>query len=131
MAYVRKDERTLGELFSDLSDQIQDMVRKEFLLARNEMASKVSRGAEDARSAAIGGVLMHTGALAVAAAVILLLGLIIPLWLSALLVGLGAAWFGYGLAQKGISDLKRIDITPHQTVSTLKENRQWLRRKAH
>ncbi len=131
MAYVRKDERTLGELFSDLSDQVQDMVRKEFQLARNEMASKVSRGAEDARSVAIGGVLMHTGALAIAAAAVLLLGLIIPLWLSALLVGLAAAWFGYGLAQKGVSDIKRIDITPHQTVSTLKENRQWLRRKAH
>jgi hypothetical protein len=63
--------------------------------------------------------------LAVLAGVIVLLGQVIPMWLSALLVGLVVAGVGYFLVRRGLDALKREDLAPRQTIETLKEDQQW------
>ncbi len=65
------------------------------------------------------------GFLALLAALILVLAIFRPGWLAALVVGLVVAGVGYFLVQKGLTDLKRIDLAPRQTVETLKEDVQW------
>ena len=45
--------------------------------------------------------------------------------MAALVVGLVVAGVGYFLVQKGLTDLKRTDLAPRQTVETLKEDAQW------
>jgi hypothetical protein len=49
----------------------------------------------------------------------------VPWWLSALIVGIGIAGVGYFLVQKGIDSLKEIDLTPKQTLRTIKEDVEW------
>ncbi len=41
------------------------------------------------------------------------------------MVGLVVAGVGYVLVQKGLTNLKRTDLAPRQTVETLKEDVQW------
>jgi len=56
---------------------------------------------------------------------ILGLGQLLPLWLSALIVGLVVAVVGYGVLQSGVSALKRANLTPQETIETLKEDAEW------
>ncbi len=130
MAYARKEERTLGELISDLSDETRQLVRKEMQLASNEMNLKVQRAVTDFRSIAIGGGVAYAGVLAIIGGIVLLLGLFIPLWLSALIVGALVAGIGYYLVKKSVADMKGIGMAPHETIESLKENERWLKRKA-
>jgi len=59
--------------------------------------------------------------------VIIVLGGVIPLWLSALVVGLVIAALGLFLVVKGANTLRREDPAPQETIETLKEDREWLR----
>jgi ABC-type xylose transport system permease subunit len=51
-------------------------------------------------------------------------------WISALLVGVVVAAIGGYLVSKGLNALRQQDLTPSQTVETLKEDAQWIRKRA-
>jgi hypothetical protein len=48
-----------------------------------------------------------------------------PLWIAALLVGLVVAGIGYVLVRGSLAALRSLDLTPRQTVRTLKEDVEW------
>ena len=121
-----KDDRSLGELFAELAREMTTLVSQEVQLAKTEMSQKASRMAKDIGFLVVGGAVVYAGFLAIMAAVIILLATAgVPWWLSALLVGLVVAGVGYFLIQKGRQALAREDLTPRQTVETLKEDTQW------
>ena len=120
-----KNDRSLGELFSELAQDTSTLVRQEMTLAKTEMSQKASRVGKDVGFLAAGGAVAYAGLLAVLAGIIVLLGQIIPMWLSALLVGLVVAGVGYFLVRKGLEALKREDLAPRQTIETIKEDQQW------
>jgi len=120
-----RDERSLGELFSELAQETSTLVRQEVNLAKVEMSEKASRAGKHVGFLAAGGAVAYAGLLAILAGVIVLLGQVIPMWLSALLVGLVVAGVGYFLVRKGLDALKREDLAPRQTIETLKEDGQW------
>jgi len=120
-----REERSLGELFGDLSRETSALVRHEVELARTEMGQKASQVGKDIGSLAVGGAIAYAGFLAILAAVIIALSAAIPWWLSALLVGLVVAGIGYFLVQKGLTALKRQDMAPKQTLQTVKEDKEW------
>jgi Putative Actinobacterial Holin-X, holin superfamily III len=121
----QSDERSLGELFGELANATSTLVREEIRLARVEMTQKATSAGKDVGMIGAGGALAYAGLLALIAAVIIGLGQLIPMWLSALIVGLIVVGIGYVLIQRGLSALKRIDPTPHQTIETLKEDTEW------
>ena len=121
-----KDERSLGELFGDLARDMGTLVSQEVALARTELTGTASRVGKDIAFLAVGAMVAYAGLLAIIAAVILLLGASgVPLWVSALLVGLIVAGLGYVLVQRGLTALKREDLAPRQTIESLKEDTQW------
>jgi len=120
-----KAERSLGELFAELARETSTLVRQEVALAKTEMTQKATQVGRDAGMIGIGGAIAYAGLLALIAAAILGLGELIPLWLSALIVGLVIAVIGYAVIQKGIGALKRVDLTPRETIETLKEDAEW------
>ncbi len=120
-----KNDRSLGELFSELAQDTSTLVRQEMTLAKTEMSQKASRVGKDVGFLAAGGAVAYAGLLAVLAGIIVLLGQIIPMWLSALLLGLVVAGVGYFLVRKGLEALKREDLAPRQTIETIKEDGQW------
>lgn len=125
MAPVPQNERSLGELFAELSRETSTLVRSEVALAKNELAEKAAKAGRDASMIAVGGALAHAGLLVIIAAVVLLLvqaGL--AAWLAAVIVGIGVAGVGYVIAQ-GVTALKHDDLTPRQTMDSMKETAQW------
>ncbi len=121
-----RDDRSLGDLFAELTHETSTLVRQEVELARVELSQKVSRVGRDAASLAVGGALAYAGLLAIVAAVILGLGEAgLPWWLSALLVGVVIGGIGYLLVDRARSAIKEADLAPRRTAETLKENREW------
>jgi hypothetical protein len=120
-----RDGRSLGELFSELAQETSTLVRQEVNLAKTEMGDKASRAGRHVGVLAAGGALAYAGLLAILAGVIALLNDVMPLWASALLVGIVVAIVGYLLIRKGLDALKREDFAPRETIETLKEDQQW------
>ncbi len=120
-----RDDRSLGELFTELAQETSTLVRQEVNLAKTEVSQKASRAGKHIGTLAAGGAVAYAGLLAILAGVIVLLDEVMPLWLSALLVGLVVAGVGYFLVRRGLDALKREDLAPRQTIETLKEDQQW------
>jgi len=126
MASPNPSERSLGELFAELSRETSALVRHEVALAKTELSEKAARAARDASMVAAGGALAHAGLLTIVAAVVLLLATAgLPPWLAAIIAGLSVAGVGYAIAQKGLTALKHEDLTPRQTIDSVKETAQW------
>jgi len=121
------NDRSIAELVTRLSKETVTLVRKEVQLAKAEMSQKASRVGKNVGFLVVGGVVAYTGLLALVAALILVLGLIIPYWLSAAIVGLVIVAIGAVLVTKGANTLRQEDPTPRETVETLQEDREWLR----
>src|SRR5918997_2524635 len=125
MQQSRDDNRSLGELFSELAQDTSTLVRQEVTLAKTEMSHKASRSGKHIGVLAAGGAVAYAGLLALLAGVIVLLDNVMPLWASALLVGVVVAVVGYLLVRRGLDALKREDFTPRETIETFKEDQQW------
>ncbi len=122
-----RDNRSIGELIAELSRETTTLVRQELQLAKAEMSQKASRAGKNVGFLVVGGVVAYTGLLAIIAAVVIVLGNVIALWLSALVVGAVIAAVGLILVIKGANTLRQEDPTPQETIETLKEDREWLR----
>lgn len=121
----QRDERSLGDLFAELARETGSLVRQEVALAKTEMTQKAAQVGRDVGVVGVGGAIAYAGFLALVAALILALGQLVPLWLSALIVGLVVAVVGYVVIQTGIGALKRADLAPRETIETLKEDAEW------
>jgi len=120
------DERSLGDLFGDLARDMGTLVSHEIALARTELTEKASRVGKDLGVLAVGGLVAYAGLLAIIAAVILLIATWgVPLWVSALIVGAIVAGIGALLVQRALAALKQQDLTPRQTIDSIKEDTQW------
>ena len=124
---MQRDERSIGELFAELANETSTLVRQEVQLAKTEITQKVTSAGKDVGMIGAGGALAYAGLLALIAAVIIGLGQLIPMWLSALIVGLVVVGIGYMLIQSGLTALKRIDPTPRETIESLKEDKEWVK----
>ena len=126
---MQRDERSLGELFADLSRETSTLVRQEVELAKTELSQKATQVGKDIASIAMGAAVAYAGFLALIFAAIVLLDEVdlLPAWLAALLVGLLVAGAGYFLIQRGLDDLKRTSLTPERTIETLKEDKEWVK----
>ncbi len=119
------DDRSLGELFAELTKETTTLVRQEVQLAKTELSQKATEAGKDVGFLGAGGALAYAGLLAIIAGIVLALGELIPLWVSALLVGLVVAAIGYFLVRKGLNALKQGALVPEQTIQTLKEDKEW------
>jgi hypothetical protein len=128
MANGDRVERSLGELFQELSQDTSTLIRQEVALARVEMTERASAFARDSALIAAGGVLAHVALLAATAAFIMgLVQLGLQGWLSALIVAAVFAVTGGVLAASGRAALKRRTVAPVETVDSIKETAQWLK----
>ena len=122
------DNRTLGEMFAELSRDARTLVQQEILLAKSELTEKVSKARTGAGLVVGGGLIAYAGLLAIVAAVILALVAIgLPAWAAALIGGVLVAVAGYFLIRSGLAALRADELKPRQTLETLKEDAQWLK----
>lgn len=126
MMQARREERSLGELFTELTQEISNLFRQEVALAKTEMTQKASKAGKDVGFIAAGGAVAFVGFMALVTAAIAALASALPLWLSALIVGVIVAIVGYVFVQRGMSALKTMNMAPEQTIDTLKEDAEWM-----
>ena len=121
------DDRSIGEILAQLSQDTAEVVRREVRLAEAEITQKAYRAGKNAGFVAAGGALAYAGLLAVVAGVIMLFARTRRPWFSAFLVGISVAGAGALLALKGLDALRQEGVVPQETVETLEENREWLK----
>ena len=121
-----REERGIGELFGQLSEDMTLLVRQEVQLARAELSEKLSRLTTNLVSVIAGGFVAYVGALALVAALILALNDLASIspWVSALIVGAVLAIAGYALLRRGIGELKRVDLATRRTVENIRDDVQ-------
>jgi len=126
----QNEERSLGELFGELAQQTTTLVRDELRLAKVEMTNKAADAGKKAVLVGAGGIVAHAGLFAILAGIIAALAQaeILPIWTSALLVGFVCVIAGYAMTRRGLTALKNIELTPRETVETLKEDKLWAQR---
>jgi hypothetical protein len=120
--------RTLGDLFAELSRQASELVRHEARLAQAELRSRGRAVGRYAALAAGGGLVAYVGVIALVFAAIWALDTVMPLWMAALIVGLGVVAIGVAIAYYGIRGLQSYPLAPHKTMQTMKENATWAKR---
>lgn len=123
---VQGQERSIGELFGAVSQDLSLLMRQEVALAKAEMSEKAAVAGKNAGKVVGGGLLAYVGALALTAALIAGLAAIgVAVWLSALIVGIVYAAVGGILLKSGLDALKRSPPTPARTVQTLRDDVNW------
>lgn len=120
-----KQEKSLGELFSDLSQGLSNLMRQEVQLAKTEITQKVASAGKSVGFLVAAGTLAFVGFQALVAAAIIALALVLPAWLAAVIVALVLIGLGGILAFIGISSMKKTNMAPQETIQTLREDAQW------
>ena len=128
---MHTDERSLKDLFTDLTESITTLFRKEIQLARAETSEKINQVGV-AIGAIAGGAI-----LALAALIVLLQALVIgiteagvPAGWASLIVGVIVAVVAYVLIHKGTSDLKASNLAPQRTMDSFKRDAQVVKEQA-
>lgn len=122
-----RTERTIGELFADLSQQTSLLIRQEVQLARTELSQKTAELGRAGTMLGAGGLVANAALLTfVATVVLLLVQLGLDAWAAAGLTAVLLAAVGYVLVRRGLRQLRQ-PLAPLETVDSLKETAQWLK----
>jgi hypothetical protein len=132
MAAHRDDgQRSMGTLLRELAEGSTALLRQEVRLARLEFASLFRGVGTGTAFTAMGGVLAMIGGFTFFTGIILLAGdqwLRDHYWLAAVIVTAITGGVAYWMARRGLALLSPKKLAPDQTVATLKEDKEWLRR---
>ena len=123
--------RGLGDLLRDLAEGSAELVRGEVRLARLELGTAASAAGKGTGFIAVGGVLLLLGTLATFTGLVLLIGdQWLPrdlYWVAALIFVILTGALAFYFVRKGQRHLTPQQLTPDQTVATLKEDKEWLK----
>jgi hypothetical protein len=122
-----KDERSLGDLFSELASETSTLVKQEVALAQVELTNKAAVVGKNVGFLAVGGAVGYAAFLTLLAALVVGLSYIIPLWAAALVVSIIVGITAYFLINSALAELKKTELAPRETVESIKEDAQWLR----
>lgn len=121
-----RNERPLGELFGTLATQLGQLIHQEVELARTEMTANVSKIGRNSALIGAGGAVLYLAAFALVIALIALLAQLgLPVWISAVVVGVVLGAIGVALVQQGRSQLRAASLAPTRTIETLKDDADW------
>ena len=122
-----EDERSLGQIVGDLSNDLTTLVKQELELARTELkeeAAKAGKGAGMLGGAGVAGLLTLILA---SFALAYLLDNWMPVELAFLIVTILWAIVGAVLAARGRKELKNANPQLPETQQTLKEDAAWVK----
>lgn len=127
MAQVRQ-EKSLGELFTDLAQDTSSLVRQEVQLAKAELTESASEIGKAIGFLVVAGAIAYAGFLAILAAIILgLWDAGLEGWVAALIVGLVVIAISAILIQRARAMLQASNLAPRRTVESLKEDTAWVK----
>lgn len=132
-----KEERSLGDLFSELATETSTLVRQEVALAQVEITKKATTVGTQVGYLVVGGAVGYAALLVILAAVVLILTqvissisgwtLVTSAWISSIIVGAIVAGIAYVLVTNALAKLKNTDLAPRETIESVKEDAQWIK----
>ena len=127
MSAVVRDDKSLGQLFSELAMETRSLVRQEIALAKTEVTEKVTFAGKNIGFAAAGGAVAFLGVLPIIAGIVIALGHKVGYATSAFIVGIVIVAIGAFITMKGLGALKKTSLAPEQTKAQVKETTQWMK----
>jgi CHASE3 domain sensor protein len=119
-----RDERPLGELLSEVTTQLQTLLRKEVELAKTEIKQQLTEGAKGAAAFAVAGVIAFLGVIALVFAAAWGLATVMPEGVAFLIVSLLLLAVAGVLFNQGRKKLAQVSPVPEKTIETFKEDVQ-------
>ncbi|MBA3889736.1 MAG: phage holin family protein [Gemmatimonadaceae bacterium] len=123
--------RSFGTLLRELAEGGTTLVRDEVRMARVELADVARSIGKGTGFVAVGGVLALLGSLSLLTGIVLLIGdQWLPrdlYWVAALIFVIITGAVALFFVRKGQRHLSPQQLTPDQTVATLKEDKEWLK----
>jgi Na+/glutamate symporter len=120
--------RTTAEIIQDIGSTLQDMVRSEIRMARTEMTDRAKKFSRAAVVLAAGVVLLAVAGALIIATATAALAVAIPVWAACLVMAVLLAIIGGGMAAAGRTRIRRANMKPVQTINSLREDVEWLKR---
>jgi hypothetical protein len=123
----RNSERPFSEIVTDIVGHAQEIVRSEIRLAKTEVKDELSKAAAASVMLAVAvvcglealGFVLWTIAYAV--------GIVAPMWVGALAVGVLLGIVAAVCASIGVSRFREVKTTPERAVREVKEDVEWLK----
>ena len=132
-----KEERSLGDLFSELTTETSMLIRQEVALAQVEITQKATRVGKQVGYLVVGGAVGYAALLVVLAALVVGIAqliswvsgwqIITSAWIAAAVVGAVVAAVSFIMVTGALTALKNTDLAPRQTIETVKEDAQWIK----
>ena len=139
MAQIKpmKEERSLGDLFSELATETSTLVKQEVALAQVEITQKATTVGKEIGFLVVGGAVGYAALLVILSAVVIGLAQLISsisgwtyitsAWISGAVVGAIVAGIAYVLVTNALAKLKNTDLAPRKTIESVKEDAQWIK----
>ena len=121
-------QESIGSLIRGILNDVRTLIREEIALARVEMREQAGRAKAAAMSfgIAVGALLFGGTFLLVAIAIGIADLLNWPVWAGFLVVAVLLALIGFVTLSSGRKQLRSVHAVPEETVTTLKENSEWI-----
>jgi hypothetical protein len=121
------EDRSVGQLLSDVTRELQALVRKEFELAKAETKEELQRAAAAGKGFGVAGVMGYLALVMLTFAAAWALTAVMPTGWAFFTVGVVFAGVAAVMALRGRRQLQKFHPVPEETVETLKEDVQWLK----
>ena len=121
------DDQSIGDLFGRLASDAGTLIRSEIRLAVAETKQNVRSVGSASAWLATGILIGALSIMTMIAALILLIAIWLPAWLSAAIVSFVSAGVGAAIAKQGWSMLNRAEFAPEDSIESIKEDAEWLK----
>jgi uncharacterized membrane protein YqjE len=118
-------ERSISDVFQDIIQNIQEIVRSEVRLAKLEIRDEAAKAKYAGLLIGVGGVTSLFAAFFLLLMIVYALTRVVPDWAAALIVSIILAIVAGITLNSGFQRFKQIHPAPERTVETLKENVEW------
>jgi len=123
----QEEPGSLGEIISDISEDLSRLFRQEVELAKVELRTEASKAGKAAGMLSGAGIAALLTAIMLSLALMYGLGNVMNLGWAALIVAVLWGIAAAVLFSAGRKKLSTVSPVPRQTVETLKEDAQWLK----
>ncbi len=124
----RESRESFGDLLTRLATASAGLVRDEIELAKQEVREKAKTLRTGIILTSIAALFGIIAIFTLDAALVIGIGKVIGFGLSALVVGVAVAIVAGIFAGIGISQFKKTKLKPEETIQSLKEDREWLKK---
>jgi uncharacterized membrane protein YqjE len=120
----------MAEILRDIIGNLQEIVRGEVRLAKQEAKDEAAKAWTSARMLMVGLILGLFALGYVLLGIVYALAIAIPAWAAASCVGIVLAIIAAASFSAGLKKWKLVHPVPEKTIETIKDNIQWVKNQA-